>query len=33
MVGGIEGSLDKAMQAATAGLSKWLTQRHELTDA
>jgi amidase len=33
MVCGIEGSLDKAMQAATAGLSKWLSQRYKLTDA
>jgi acetamidase/formamidase len=33
MVCGIEGSLDKAMQSATAGLSRWLSQRYKLTDA
>jgi len=27
------GSLDSAMQAATAGLSKWLAQRYKLTDS
>jgi acetamidase/formamidase len=33
MVCGIAGSLDTAMQAATAGLSKWLSQRYKLTDS
>lgn len=33
MVCGIAGSLDSAMQAATAGLSKWLSQRYEINDA
>ena len=33
MVCGISGSLDRAMQAATAGLSKWLAQRYRLNDA
>ena len=33
MVCGVAGSLDSAMQAATAGLSKWLTQRYKLNAA
>ena len=30
MVSGIDGSLTSALQAATSGLSKWLTQRYQL---
>jgi hypothetical protein len=33
MVCGIEGSLDKAMQYDTAGLSRCLSQLYKLTDA
>jgi amidase len=33
MVCGIDGSLDRAMQSATAGLTKWLAQRYHLNDS
>lgn len=33
MVSGVDGSLTSAMQAATSGLSKWLSQRYQLNAA
>jgi acetamidase/formamidase len=33
MVSGVDGSLTSAMQAATSGLSKWLSQRYQLNPA